>query len=98
MADNDPALAPGETHDVTNQPPPLVDYNLYELDVALKEGLQRAGASWAAEAVAAFGAALGDEETIGWGHQANRHLPELRTHDRFGHRIDEVDADGLRSR
>ena len=39
----------------------------------------------------AFGDWLGEPETRRLGDQANRHCPELRTHDRFGHRIDEVE-------
>jgi len=81
----------GATHDVTNQPPALVDYNLYELDTPLGECLAREDAGWAAQAVASFGAALGDAETIELGFQANRNEPQLRTHDRFGNRIDEVE-------
>jgi putative acyl-CoA dehydrogenase len=73
-----------------NQPPPLVDYNLYAQDAALVEALRReGGAAWEAEIVA-FGQALGGEP-LQWGQLANEHPPVLRTHDRYGERIDEVE-------
>jgi len=79
-----------DTHEVFNQPPPLEDYDLLASDAALGEALEREGASWARERVAAAARELGRAETFAWGREANRHVPELRTHDRFGHRIDEV--------
>src|SRR5580700_1678089 len=45
---------PGEylvTHEVLNQPPPLVDYNLYEGDRVLREAVSREGAAWLVGAV-----------------------------------------------
>ncbi|WOX07830.1 acyl-CoA dehydrogenase family protein [Streptomyces sp. N50] len=78
------------THDVTNQPPPLTPYDASE-DAALLEGLRREGAGWAEEDVRRLGRAAGSEEAQEWGEQANRHEPELRTHDRYGNRIDEVE-------
>ncbi|MGQ4430127.1 acyl-CoA dehydrogenase family protein [Streptomyces sp. SAS_260] len=78
------------THDVTNQPPPLTPYDSSE-DAALLEGLHREGAGWAEEDVRRLGRAAGSAEAQEWGDQANRHEPELRTHDRYGNRIDEVE-------
>ena len=79
------------THEVLNQPPPLEDYSLYETDAALREGHAReAGGAFEAELLA-FGRLVGRAETFALGRQANRFAPELRTHDRFGHRIDEVE-------
>ena len=73
-----------------NQPPPLVGYNLYEQDAVLVEALRReGGAHWEPE-VAAFGASLGGEP-LEWGRLANEHPPVLRTHDRYGERIDEIE-------
>jgi putative acyl-CoA dehydrogenase len=57
-------------HDVTNQASPLVDYNLYTTDTALKEALNREGAAWAEPSVSDFGEILGREETIEWGRLA----------------------------
>jgi putative acyl-CoA dehydrogenase len=73
-----------------NQPPPLAGYNLFSQDTALVEGLRReGGAFWEDEAVA-FGEALGGEP-LEWGRLANEHPPRLRTHDRYGERVDEVE-------
>lgn len=77
--------------DVLNQPPALEDYNLFEFDTPLREALTREGASWVAEQAHEFGALLGRAETLKLGELANRYTPVLRTHDRFGHRIDEVE-------
>ncbi len=79
------------THEVLNQPPPLVPYDIVGRDRALTEALGREGAGWAVERVACFGALVGGEEAAVWGHQANAFPPVLRTHDRYGHRIDEVE-------
>ncbi len=74
-----------------NQPPPLVDYNLFTSDAVLSEALQRECAQWAEPRVSEFGRLAGSEEVIRWGFQANEYPPVLRTHDRFGERIDEVE-------
>src|SRR5881296_2226089 len=79
------------TSGASNQPPPLVDYNLFEADAPLRESLEREGASWAHDLVHELGALAGTEEAINWGFQANDNPPHLRTHDRFGERIDEVE-------
>ncbi|MGH7763686.1 MAG: isovaleryl-CoA dehydrogenase [Candidatus Dormibacteraceae bacterium] len=74
-----------------NQPPPLVDYNLFEADLPLRESLEREGASWANGVVHELGELAGTQQAIDWGFQANANPPRLRTHDRFGDRIDEVE-------
>src|SRR5215475_9212304 len=76
-----------------NQPPPFEDVNLFTADRPLVEALRREGAAWAEERVRAFGEIAGRRETIAWGSQANGHPPALRTHDRRGERIDEVEFD-----
>jgi len=87
----DPALEPlDHTHRVFNQVPPLLDYNLYAGDVALREGVHREGAAWAEAELRAHGRRCGSAEVIEWGYLANRHKPELLTHDRQGWRIDQV--------
>jgi putative acyl-CoA dehydrogenase len=83
-----------ETHapkDVFNQSPPLEDLDLFETDAALREGLAREGGGFARKLVSGLGEELGRARTFELGRLANRHTPELRTHDRFGHRIDEVE-------
>ena len=76
------------THEVFNQPVELVDTNLYDSDIALKEAVQREGASWASEALGAFGARAGSAEFLELGTLANKNPPELDTHDRYGRRVD----------
>ena len=83
-------MAPS-THDVTNQPPPLLNYNLFESDPPLRESLEREGAWWAHHMVHELGRLAGTEEAIAWGFQANSNPPQLHTHDRFGNRVDEVE-------
>jgi len=78
------------THDVLNQPPPLEGYNVATADAVLTEALRREGAGWADERFRTLGAVAGGE-AIRWGVQANTSPPVLRTHDRYGNRIDEVE-------
>jgi putative acyl-CoA dehydrogenase len=78
------------THEVLNQPPPLAGYDLYEADPVLGEAMAREGAGWAAERVRALGVLAGSPEAIGWGEAADASPPVLRTHDRYGRRVDEV--------
>jgi putative acyl-CoA dehydrogenase len=75
---------------VFNQPPPLEDYNLFDSDCALREAVNREGGGWINAEAHKLGQVLGKPETINLGVLANRFAPELRTHDRFGYRIDEV--------
>jgi len=84
-------VSSNDTHVVANQPPALQNYNLFLKDKVLQAAIVREGASWAAEILTSFGEVLGREETIELGFQANENVPLLRTHDRFGNRIDEVE-------
>ena len=78
------------THEVINQPRPLENYNLYEQDNALREAVLREGAGFANDDLSQFGAWAGQADTIDLGNQANANKPSFRTHDRYGHRVDEV--------
>jgi putative acyl-CoA dehydrogenase len=78
------------THEVTNQAPPLVDYDVAQ-HAPLLEALEREGAGWYAEDLHRLGELAGSEEAQRWGADANTHEPVLRTHDRYGNRIDEVE-------
>ena len=69
-----------------NQPPPLEPYDLFATDPVLGAAMEREGAQ--REVMASFGKAVGSQEVFEWGSLANRHSPELATHDRFGNRID----------
>ncbi|WP_030405803.1 MULTISPECIES: acyl-CoA dehydrogenase family protein [Streptomyces] len=86
---------PPATHTVTNQPPPLTDYDVFTTDSALVDGVARHVTPERAEEVrdelAGLGRTAGSAQAQEWGRQANANPPVLRTHDRFGHRIDEVD-------
>jgi putative acyl-CoA dehydrogenase len=81
------------THEVFNQPPPLEDYNPFDADRPLAEAMRREGAEWAEDRTRELAAICGSRQTIRWGFEANEKKPVLRTHDRFGHRIDEVEFD-----
>ncbi len=89
MNTSESALRPPE--EVFNQPPPLENYNLYEQDTPLGEALRREGGGWIEPKASTYGALLGQAETLRLGELANRYPPVLHTHDRFGHRIDEVE-------
>lgn len=77
--------------EILNQASPLVDHDPFESDRALVEGLRREGGESFAESVRAFATLCGDGAVLRLGELANRHVPELHTHDRFGHRLDKVD-------
>ena len=77
--------------EVQNQPPPLEPYNLFASDAVLGDAVQREGAGWAKSELTALGATLGKPETIRLGFDANKFTPQLRTFDRYGHRLDEVE-------
>jgi putative acyl-CoA dehydrogenase len=87
----DTTTEPGAaTHEVTNQPPPHAPYDA-AVDPAMLEGLRREGAGWAEADLRRLGTIAGGPEAQQWGEDANRCEPELRTVDRYGNRIDEVE-------
>ena len=69
---------------------PLEPYNLYTSDPVLRRSVEREGGGHANSILDGFGERVGSIEVSEWGFQANRHSPELVTHDRFGERVDEV--------
>ena len=77
-----------DTHEVSNQPPARGDTNLWEGDIALREAIARENGQ--ADALAAYGRAIGTAEMREAAQDANRHLPELVLFDRGGRRLDEV--------
>ena len=79
-----------ETHEVFNQVPPLDGANLYRLDLPLREWVRRFHGGWGDEQLDAYGALAGGP-LMAAGFLANENRPVLRTHDRYGHRIDQVD-------
>lgn len=83
-----PQPLPG--HRVDNQPAPLQGVNLYRHDRPLREWLAHFGVDWGQERLEAYGELAGDE-LLAAGQLANRHLPELHSHDAQGRRLDRVD-------
>ena len=81
-----------DTHAVTNQVPLLEEHNPASSPVLI-EALIREGGQWGLDEVTTVGAISGSRQTQRWGELASRNRPILRTHDRYGHRIDEVDYD-----
>jgi putative acyl-CoA dehydrogenase len=79
------------THEVENQATPLLNYNVFTSNTALLEAVKREGADWAVADLTKFGEYLGRAETIELGALANRNPPILKTFDRYGNRIDEVE-------
>jgi putative acyl-CoA dehydrogenase len=79
--------------EVLNQAPALQPVNLFEVDLALQEALEREGGGWGVDRAREAGAAAGSVETLEHARRAERNEPVLRTHDRFGNRIDEVELD-----
>jgi putative acyl-CoA dehydrogenase len=88
--DDNRAVSTSAFLNAANQPPPLAGYDLFSENRPLVEALRREGAEWAEERCAAFGALCGGEP-LELGRLANEHPPLLRTHSRFGDRLDEVE-------
>ncbi|HKN94464.1 MAG TPA: acyl-CoA dehydrogenase family protein [Thermoleophilaceae bacterium] len=81
------------THEVLNQAPPLLDYNVFEADVPLREALEREGGDWGIDRLRDLGTVAGSAEAREHSLRAERNQPRLLTHDRYGNRIDQVDLD-----
>ena len=85
--------APWQTHTVFNQVPPPGDVDVFSSNLPLVEAVEREGAGWVSERASELGRFVG--ATGGpqqeWGRLANENKPVLRTFDRYGHRIDEVE-------
>ncbi len=79
------------THDVTNQPGELAGYNAFGDDPALQEAVAAFGGAWAKPLLTETGAKVGSARVQELSRAANRFLPELVTHDRFGHRVDRIE-------
>ena len=79
------------THEVLNQSTPFVDVNLFATDRGLRDALRFNAPSLDTAALSRLGAQAGSAETLTHARNANVYAPELRTHDRFGHRVDQVE-------
>jgi putative acyl-CoA dehydrogenase len=83
----------GPVRATTNQSTPLQPRNLYATDVALQAAVVAQGGGWGHDQLTRLGACAGSTEAHEHGLRAERNEPQLVTHDRFGHRIDEVQLD-----
>ena len=83
----------GNTHAVENQAPPLTPYNVFEADPPLREALEREGGAWGVDRLRDTGELAGSPEALEHSERAERNEPVLRTHDRYGNRIDRVELD-----
>ncbi|WP_327113140.1 acyl-CoA dehydrogenase family protein [Streptomyces sp. NBC_01341] len=83
------------THTVTNQVPPLAGYDVFSADLALTEAVERhldpGVLDEARRELGELGRSAGSVQAQAWGARANENPPTLRTHDRYGNRVDEVD-------
>jgi putative acyl-CoA dehydrogenase len=86
-------LTSASTHDVLNQPPPIVPYDIFEADLPLREALEREGGGWGIDRLRETGRLAGSVEALEHSERSERNEPVLRTHDRYGNRIDEVELD-----
>ncbi|MDZ4350702.1 MAG: acyl-CoA dehydrogenase family protein [Xanthomonadaceae bacterium] len=78
------------THRVENQPPPFEPDDFWRNDAVLRAAVAREGAAqWQGE-LSAYGALAGNA-LFQLGFDANRDKPRLKTHDRFGHRVNQVE-------
>jgi len=85
------AGAPWRTHTVANQPPPLEGVDVFASNLPLVEATEREGAGWVRERASQLGLFVGGAPQQQWGREANENKPVLRTFDRYGNRIDEVE-------
>ena len=76
------------THTVTNQPPARGDLDLWGNDPALQDHAAHARAE--ADHLSGYGLKIGTEQMQIAAREANRHVPELISHDSAGRRLDEV--------
>jgi putative acyl-CoA dehydrogenase len=79
--------------EVLNQSPPLQPIDLLEADCALREGVERDGGAWGLDAIREAGVVAGSPEAREHGRRAERNEPRLLSHDRYGHRIDQIELD-----
>lgn len=81
-----------DTHVVTNQVPPLENYNPASSPVLI-EALIQEGGQWGLDEVNEVGAISASCQAQRWGELADRNRPILHTHDAYGYRVDEVEYD-----
>lgn len=87
------AIDAQKTHDVSNQSHPLEPFDHFNSDLALREGVIREGGEWGLDRLSVLGPIAGAPEQREHSRRAEANEPRLITHDRFGHRVDEVELD-----
>lgn len=80
-----------DTHEVTNQPPPLLGHDAFGSNRPLAESVARIAGPEVLPGLRDIGLLTGSAEVLEWAVAANQHPPVLRTHDRYGNRVDVVD-------
>ncbi|WP_157500023.1 acyl-CoA dehydrogenase family protein [Lysobacter sp. Root983] len=83
-------LPPFATHRVENQPPPFAPRDLWRDDAALRDAVAREGGGDHVARLSAYAALAGDA-LYALSFDAHRDRPRLRSHDRYGQRIDLVE-------
>ncbi len=76
-----------------NQSEPFVDVNYFDSDLALQEAVEREGGGWGVDRMRDFGQVVGSAEADEHRRRAQRNIPALHQHDRFGHRVDQIEYD-----
>ena len=79
------------THEVFNQPAPLVDVNLFATNRPMQAALKFNAPALDTAPLHALGAVAGSGEMQAHARLANVHAPQLKTHNRFGQRVDLVE-------
>jgi putative acyl-CoA dehydrogenase len=79
------------THEVMNQATPFTGHNAFTGDTLLTEIAGREKIAWADGLLSEAGATVASPRVARLARDANRNLPELKSHDRFGNRIDEIE-------
>src|SRR4051812_31276404 len=88
-----PRSGPSITHEVLNQAPPFLGHNWFDADPAVQAAVAREGGAWGEDRLRDLGAVVGSEEADGHRRRAQRNIPRLHQHDRWGRRVDEVEYD-----
>src|SRR3954468_17534692 len=88
-----PRSGPSITHEVLNQAPPFLGHNWFDADPALQAALAREGGAWGEDRLRDLGAVVASEEADDHRRRAQRNVPRLHQHDRWGRRVDEVEYD-----
>ncbi|THA75539.1 DNA alkylation response protein [Streptomyces sp. A0642] len=86
-----PFAAPHGTHEVSNQAPPRAGLDEYGANAPLVEAVAAFGAEWHGKELHGIGGLVGSETFQRDAELAHTSPPVLRTHDRYGNRIDEIE-------